>query len=167
MRHNISPYEGDTFHEVPLFLQFYHFLLINVDQWIPVIFSVVDLMTAIFLGIASHMQLKQMRSWEKLKIRKLKATDSKSLEIPEKSIGDISYRIFTIYLLLPYSILACVAKSTSVFTNFLISLIMLSVSSGFRSVSCLLVALVSYHSLYPILLIFPVLMALEKTNFKG
>ncbi|XP_053213035.1 phosphatidylinositol glycan anchor biosynthesis class U protein-like [Panonychus citri] len=167
MKHNISPYEGDTFHEVPLFLQFYNFLIVNCDQWIPVIFTLVDLVTAIFLSLSSYLQLKTIRKWEKIKLKKLKKTDSEALEIPEKIIGDISFRIFTIYLLLPYSILPCVAKSTSVFTNFLMSLIMLTVSLGFRSAACLLVALVAYHSLYPILLVFPVLMALEKTNSNG
>lgn len=164
---NISPYEGDTFHEVPLFLQFYHFLLTNFDQWIPLIFAIIDILTGLCLSVASYNQLKTIKRWEKMRLSKLPSSDAKKLEIPEKSIAQLSFRVLAIYLFLPYSILACTAQTTSVLINFLVSLTMLFISFGWRVIACSLVALLTYHSFYPILLIFPVLMVSEKTNQKG
>lgn len=160
----ISPYKGDTFHEVPLFLHFYHYIYTNYKPWIPVIFSAIDVITGLFLYVTSYLQLKQIQKWEKGKLSKLKESDAKALQIPSESIGELSFRVFVIYLLQPYSIISCSGLSTSVFINFLIAFIMLTASLGLRMLSAALTAVVAYHSLYPAVLILPVVMVVEKVN---
>ena len=70
----ISPYEGDTFHESPLFLHFYNLIYDNFinSNWIPYLFIVIDLVTSLVLFITSHKQLGQINEIEKHKLKFLK-----------------------------------------------------------------------------------------------
>jgi len=57
--------------------------------------------------------------------------------------------------------LSCIAKSTSVFQNFIISLLMLTCSLNLKVLSCMLLSLACYQSLYAIMLLVPLAMVLE------
>lgn len=162
----ISPYDGDTFHEVPIFLIFYHRLYTYLKPWLPVIFAAIDVLTGLILSITSTVQLQRIREWEMNRLTKLKLEDSKKLAIPMNSVSELSYRVLLIYLFLPYSSLSCAAMTTSVFTNFITALIMLSASLGQRIIATSLTALLAYHSLYAIAFILPVIMVAEKVNHK-
>lgn len=164
IQHGISPYKGDTFHEVPLFLYFYHYIYTHWKSWIPLIFSITDVLTGLFLSLTSYLQLIQIQKWEQGKLAQLKESDAKVLQIPTQSISKLSFRVFVIYLLQPYTILSCTGMSTSVFTNFIIAAILLTSSLGLRMLSTVLTAIIAYHSLYPAVLILPVIMIAEKVN---
>lgn len=158
----ISPYDGDTFHETPLSLQFYRFILSEMNDWIPIIFVLTDVMTAVMLGMTSYTQLLDCGQWERGRLRKLKKDDAKKLAIDPKKMLNISVAVGAGYMLLPYSILSCAGHSTSVFSNFLVSLLLLAATCNLRVISCGVAALLSYHSLYPIVLIIPTIMIIEQ-----
>lgn len=165
----ISPYEGDTFHESPLFLHFYNLIYDNFinSNWIPYLFIVIDLVTSLVLFITSHKQLGQINEIEKHKLKFLKdkqEDDISKLSLIRPNHHEISLQILAIYLLSPFCIISCVGQSTSVLTNLLLSLTLCTASYGLRIPSTFFLALISYQSFYPILLIVPVTMMIEQTN---
>ncbi|RWS15875.1 phosphatidylinositol glycan anchor biosynthesis class U protein-like protein [Dinothrombium tinctorium] len=164
LKKGISPYEGDTFHETPIFLYFYSFLIDHCFDWIPVIFVLCDVFTALSLGISSFIQLSQNQKRETVFLNKFKESERNELEIKEENTKQIAFKVMIIYALSPYSILTCIAKSTSVFTNLLTSLLMLTASLNLRFLSCFLLALISYQTLYPIMLIVPLIMIIERNQ---
>src|SRR5699024_558283 len=60
---NISAYSGDTFHESPLFLQFYRLIIDCLSEWqIGILFIGVDIATAFVLSqVAAHQLTTQVR----------------------------------------------------------------------------------------------------------
>jgi len=163
---NISLYEGDIFHELPIFLYFYNFINQYCQEAISVIFITCDLLTGIFLSLSTYFQLNQIKKLESQRVVKLKSKDKKKLEINQTNIADLSFRVFAIYLLSPYTILSCSAKATSVFSNLIISSILLAISLNYMIISCFLVALSAYQSLYTIMLLFPLMQVFQINNFK-
>lgn len=159
--HGISPYSGDTFHETPIFLRLYQLLQRLPRTAIPFFFIALDIVTGLLLGWSSLMQLQQMIVSERPKLANLKAEDRAQLEVPADDIWRTALRVFTIYLLSPYSILACTAQSTAVIGNFLVAALIYSATCGNRLISCMLTALVAAQSLYPVILLIPVVLFVE------
>ncbi|PIK62620.1 putative phosphatidylinositol glycan anchor biosynthesis class U protein-like [Apostichopus japonicus] len=62
---------------------------------------------------------------------------------------------FLLYLLNPFSILTCAAQSTSIINNLMIASTFLLTLKGQRISATLTLALASYQSLYPVMLIVP------------
>lgn len=159
----IDPYIGHTFHESPLFLHFYHLLITNFNNLIPHIFIAIDVMTAVLLCFLTYNQLIHLRLIEEQRIAKLSKSDEiKKLSIDNNSISDLSLKVAAIYLLSPYSLLSCVGQSTSVFTNFLMALILYTSTKEYRILSIALLAVLSYQSFYPLMMIIPILMIIEQ-----
>lgn len=166
---NIKPYDGNTFHESPIFLNFYQFIVNNLSEFqIVIFFILIDMMTAFILSNVSIMQLNSMKIMEKnrLKIYLKDNDDKKSCEklfINPATIYDCAEWIIWIYTLSPYSILPCVAQSTQVLQNFLISLIMLTASNGQRFLSFSLLALSVVNTFYSLIFLPPVILILENS----
>jgi len=145
-------------------LHFYNFVIKHCQEAISFIFIICDLLTGLFLSLSTYFQLTQIKEWESNRIAKLKSQDRKNLEIKQENISDLSLRVFAIYLLLPFTILSCGAKATSVFSNLIISLILLSISLNYVIISCFLVALSAYQSFYTIMFVLPLMRAIEMNN---
>ncbi|OCT78291.1 hypothetical protein XELAEV_18029398mg [Xenopus laevis] len=64
------------------------------------------------------------------------------------------------YLLNPYTVLSCVAKSTCVINNAVITLFILATVKGSRLLSAVFLSLATYQSLYPVTLLPPALLYL-------
>ena len=158
---NISPYDGDTFHEIPMFLMLYRLMLTKLTTIIPYLFIGIDLCTAYLLGLSTYLQINQISKSEKSKLSKLKDADKSLLQIEKNAVGSLAIRVSAIYLLSPYSILACSGQSTAVFDNFITSLLLVVSARGHRLVACALVALLTAKSLYPLTLLFPVILMIE------
>ncbi|GBO39224.1 hypothetical protein AVEN_125146-1, partial [Araneus ventricosus] len=52
-----NPYDSDIFHESPLGLVAYDFLLTHAPQWLPVIFAICDIVTATALSFVAKIYL--------------------------------------------------------------------------------------------------------------
>ena len=160
---SISPYSGHTFHESPIFLHFYRFLLTNAKELIPNVFILVDITTALILSAVSYNQLNNLIELEEQRITKnTKKDDIKRLSIDRNQIQELSLKVAVIYLLSPYSLLSCVGQSTSVFTNFLMALSLLTTTLRMRLISTALAALLSYQCFYPSLMIVAIAMIIEQ-----
>ncbi|CAG2110507.1 unnamed protein product [Medioppia subpectinata] len=157
---SISPYSGHTFHESPIFLHFYKFLITNYSEMIDKLFVLVDVLTAVLLSLVCYKQLNYLSVLEEQRMKKnVKKEDISRLSIDRTQITERSLRVAIIYLLSPYSVLSCVGQSTSVFTNFLMALTLLTTTMGLRVVSAALLALLA------IFLITDLLFAFVKREF--
>lgn len=165
---NISAYSGDTFHESPLFLQFYRLIIDCLSEWqIGILFIGVDIATAFVLSrVAAHQLTTQVRIDRRRVQSQLLDNDHKSqlasLFIGPDSIDNSAFWVASIYLLSPYSMLSCVGQSTSVFGNCVISVILLASTRGWRLVSMSLLALLTLNSFYPLILLLPCSLILEQ-----
>ncbi|RWS28471.1 phosphatidylinositol glycan anchor biosynthesis class U protein-like protein [Leptotrombidium deliense] len=167
LRKGISPYSGDTFHETPIFLLFYSMLNELNEISINILYVMCDTATAVCLGLVCYVQLFDNSNNEITLFEKLKKEDRKELRIETENLKHLAISVTCVYLLCPYSILVCVAKTTSVFSNLLMSLLLLSISYRRRLLSCVLLALLTYQSLYPIMMLVPVVMAIEQSSENG
>lgn len=162
MNMDISPYDGDTFHESPLFLHFYKVLVKYFFHFIPYLFIVIDVLTALVLSRASYIQMQQLSLIESKRMSNLKNEDIEKLTIKSTEIKSNAFKVAIIYLLSPYSLVSCADQSTSTITNFFMALILLTSSSGYRMSSAFLLALLSYQAAYPVMFIVPLMMIIEQ-----
>lgn len=150
-----GPYSGDTFHEPPLFLYAYKYLLENFRSYLSLVFVAGDVLTGIFLALTCARQLKRLIDIEQPALECRDEEERLRLKIETHSIGRRSLTVGALHFLSPLSILPCIGFSTAVFTNLFISLVAFAASHGNRLLSMFLVALLTCHSLYPIALILP------------
>lgn len=165
---NISPYAGDIFHETPLFLYIYKHLnqLLNPDL-IPFLFIIIDFYTSILLGLIAFNHLKHLYELEKSRFASFKDKDDREqIEIKKIELNSIFFKVFSFYLLCPYSILACVGQSTGVFNNFLIALSLLFATYNQRFLASFFISLLSFNSFHSLVLVLPIALIIElKRNF--
>lgn len=180
--HNISPYDGDTFHESPLFLRFYELLLKSLSETqIAFFFVIIDIVTAYILSVTCCDQLQMVMQVDESKVKEnapkskkqaakkkvdtkedYESIDCRYLLVKTNSLPSISFWVFSIYMLSPYSMLACVAQTTSVLANCLIAATFLAATRGHRFPAISLLALLTFNSFYPVIFIFPVVLLLEQ-----
>ncbi|ETI26688.1 hypothetical protein G647_10348 [Cladophialophora carrionii CBS 160.54] len=132
-KHGLSPYDGGVFHQAPL--------LLVIFEIVPstVIFTGLDILNAVSLhSIADNLQLPSPRF--------------------QKLDGSL---IAAAYLSNPFTILSCLGRSTSLFTNAAIIQAVLHASSGDAIRAMLGLAIGTYLSMYPALLLPPTLLLLH------
>ena len=140
----MNPYEGDLFHEYPISLQFYKLILsyFNVD----LAFCVTDIITAILLHQSIFRQL---------------LTDNETYQTSKQR----STWVFLAYLFSPLTIMSCAGQSTTIYTNFLIALILFTLSiKAFRALTCVLCALLACNNIYYAPLTIPIICCMEYSS---
>uniref|UniRef100_UPI00358FF5AD phosphatidylinositol glycan anchor biosynthesis class U protein isoform X2 n=1 Tax=Myxine glutinosa TaxID=7769 RepID=UPI00358FF5AD len=136
----VSPYEGDTFHEV------------------------VDITTTVILYLSA--KKTALHLWEKQKSRKW-SVDVSAILLRPKSLHWLPLHVAAAYLLNPLTIATCVARSTCALHNLLLALLMLATQNNSIILSAVFLALASYESLYPVVLLLPVILQLAQKEVKG
>ena len=129
-QHGLSPYDGGVYHQAPL--------LLVVFEILPpaLVFVVLDILNAISLhSIADDLRTTSPRF--------------------QKLDGSI---IAAAYLFNPFTILSCLGRSTSVFTNTAIIQAVLNAQSGNAIRAMFGLAIGTYLSMYPALLLPPILL---------
>ncbi|XP_011138085.1 phosphatidylinositol glycan anchor biosynthesis class U protein [Harpegnathos saltator] len=146
----IDPYEGDLFHETPIGLYVFNLMQKYLPQWVLfLLFIATDLITALCLAItAKHyaIELATRRKEEKVQDEDKLDKGTSSVSVLYVSAG---------YLFNPYIILNCVGLTTTVFTNLLYSIALLSMTRHSILWSCMSIALLTLQELYPISLMVP------------
>ncbi|KAF2076361.1 hypothetical protein CYY_002318 [Polysphondylium violaceum] len=151
----LSPYSGSAYHQSPLvLLLFYPFHSNNLSTSLTglppqVVFLVVDILIAYLL-----------REITKL-IPQVLPKEMKPLE-PNSNLPNITAAL---YLFNPFSIFTCIGMSTIVINNAAIILSLYYSLKGNLFQSVFFVALSSYFSIYPIILLFPVSFILKRHYF--
>ncbi|RVX73942.1 hypothetical protein B0A52_02832 [Exophiala mesophila] len=135
-QHGLSPYDGGVFHQAPLLLVIFDILPASL------VFVALDILNAWSLhSIANDLQLSTSR------FRKLDGT-----------------LIAAAYLFNPFTILSCLGRSTNIFTNTAIIQAVLNAQSGYAVRAMFALAIGSYLSMYPALLLPPVILLLCKSK---
>ncbi|XP_058431437.1 phosphatidylinositol glycan anchor biosynthesis class U protein isoform X3 [Marmota monax] len=153
----VSPYSGAIFHETPLIIYLFHFLI----DYAELVFMITDALTAVALYFAIQDFNKVVFKKQKLLLELDQyAPDVAELIRTPMEMRYIPLKVALFYLLNPYTILSCVAKSTCAINNTLIAFFILTTIKGSAFLSAIFLALATYQSLYPITLFVPGLLYL-------
>ncbi|KAL0851228.1 hypothetical protein ABMA28_007072 [Loxostege sticticalis] len=160
---NINPYDGDSFHESPIMLVFFHYLMKKVPYLLPLIFTVLDLLTAYLLYKTSKSFIRIFKESQEKHVSET-ADESKSMLLNDTQLDAASEYVLSVYLFNPYSVLNCAGMTTTVVQNLLVATSLWGASNGQRVLACVFVALATHQALYPVLLIVPIAILLADVN---
>ncbi|XP_068120314.1 phosphatidylinositol glycan anchor biosynthesis class U protein [Hyperolius riggenbachi] len=158
----VSPYSGDVFHETPLIVYLFHFLV----DYVEIVYMITDALTAVALYLAvqeyNKVSFKQQKLY--LELNKYSPGSVDLLRVPTEMFY-VPLKVAIFYLLNPYTILSCVAKSTCAINNAVLALFILATVKGSPLLSAVFLSLATYQSLYPITLFTPALLYLLQRQF--
>ncbi|XP_054639633.1 phosphatidylinositol glycan anchor biosynthesis class U protein isoform X1 [Dunckerocampus dactyliophorus] len=158
----ISPYSGDVFHETPLIIYLFHFLV----DYAEITFMLADGIVAVALYYAVQDYNKQVFRKQKYALEADRyPPDCHELVRTPKEMHYIPLKVAMFYLLNPFTILSCVAKSTCGLNNAVVSLFILSTIKGNVLLSAIFLALATYQSIYPLTLCMAALLYLMQRQF--
>ncbi|XP_046751908.1 phosphatidylinositol glycan anchor biosynthesis class U protein [Diprion similis] len=169
----IDPYTGDLFHESPIGLVVFSYMQKYLSSCILCgIFVFTDLATAWILGLTAYRYTTQLIATEQKDIqeRKKQSNDtevsalSSSMSIPASSVTSSALLVPSAYLFNPYVVFNCVGLTTTVFTNFLLSVALHSMINKSRLCSCFTIAVLTLQGLYPITLMVPATIYLARNE---
>lgn len=161
-RMQLSPYDGDIFHEPPLSLVVYDYVTTVLDeQFLPILFIVCDLLTAILLACGARKCVNYMvRQENQIK----KAKSAKDIGLTMESVNDVPKLVLTVYLLSPYSLLNCIGMATTLLSNLLVALFFASFVHGWWLIASVVLAIETYKSFYPVMFLLPALLYLSEVK---
>ncbi|KAF2632759.1 PIG-U-domain-containing protein [Macroventuria anomochaeta] len=145
--HNVSPYDGGLYHQAPLLLPLFS-LLPNPSHHpfaTNLVFVVVDLLSAYALA-----QVAQSGT----------AAVSRLFSSSRRDLRWSSAAIAAGFLYNPFTVLTCLARSTSALTNLFILTAMAKASQGASITFTLALSFAAYLGMHPILLFPPLLILL-------
>uniref|UniRef100_A0A3Q2CC41 Phosphatidylinositol glycan anchor biosynthesis, class U n=1 Tax=Cyprinodon variegatus TaxID=28743 RepID=A0A3Q2CC41_CYPVA len=155
----VSPYSGDVFHETPLIIYLFHFLV----DYAEITFMVRDECLMLILGITPF--LFQFRKQKfALEANRYPADCLELIRSPTEMFY-IPLKVAMFYLLNPFTILSCVAKSTCGLNNAVLSLFLLSTIKGNMLLSAIFLCLATYQSIYPLTLCAPAMLYLMQHQY--
>ncbi|XP_014214639.1 phosphatidylinositol glycan anchor biosynthesis class U protein [Copidosoma floridanum] len=155
----VDPYSGDLFHETPLSLVIFDFVQKNFPMYrLWLLFVMFDVMTAFILGITAAYYIRESvdrdKSEKALRDKTKSDQDDNFSSITAPNTSSIFY-VTAAYLFNPYIVLNCVGLTTTVFTNFLLSVTLLAMIKRSVPIFSLSISLLTLQGLYPICLIVP------------
>ncbi|XP_028392160.1 phosphatidylinositol glycan anchor biosynthesis class U protein-like isoform X2 [Dendronephthya gigantea] len=160
--YGISPYSGDTVHESPLVLAFFHmFPSEGSNIRIPAIFVICDLLTGIVLYKSAQAHCKILLSRQQCDMKNYADKVDPILLKPD-NLENIPVLVFASYLLNPFTLATCVAQSTGLITNLSVSLGLYCSLVGSTSLSMFFIAFAAHKSLYPVMLVIPLALILTQ-----
>ncbi len=165
-QNNQDPYAGVLFHETPLMLRLFTLLFeYSNDTIVNLVFVLVDIITALIMSqvadlVGARLLKKQN---EDLKEYHEDAKKEGLLIMPE-DVVPMSRNVQTLYLLHPYLIASCAAKTTTVFANFFLALFIRFALSKQVGLATFFLALATYQNFYPVMLIVPLVLLLSNEN---
>ncbi|KAL8676831.1 MAG: hypothetical protein Q9186_006681 [Xanthomendoza sp. 1 TL-2023] len=142
--HNVSPYDGGVFYQAPLFLPL--FALIPSS-----IFSIVTALLYIFADLVCAESVIRIADSGV-------ARSSHLFSSPRKDKHWDSLAVGAAFLFNPFTIATCLARPTSIFSNCAILYAIASAVQQKNSRAMLAMALAAYLSLYPALLLPPLIL---------
>lgn len=155
LKQGVDPYSGVLFHETPLILHAFNWIQDNLnDRRINALFMFLDAFTAIVLGHAANLLSRYLLKQED-KNRKSFHQDAENIILKVADFQSIERYAQLAYLFHPYIIANCAAKTTTVFSNLVLACFLVCMLKKWRLLSTLWLALATYQSFYPIMLLFP------------
>lgn len=117
----VNPYSGDALHETPLQLTIYRLMVDNFGSYTPLIFVLLDVLTAFLLYLITKQYMRFVSTTERNSAWKY-AKESEKLLLKEEHILYPPRYVVAAYLFNPYIIFNCVGLTTTVFGNFFLAL---------------------------------------------
>ncbi|XP_078336360.1 GPI-anchor transamidase component PIGU-like isoform X1 [Crassostrea virginica] len=154
-REGISPYSGDLFHETPLMLKVLGFISRFSPNTINLIFVLLDIIQGMILLRIANSFGKHMLLSQAARVKDFHP-DAKNLLLRKEDLMDLQFYVIVAFSFNPYSISACLARSTAVFNNIILLLALFYMLKGNAILSAVFVAMAAYISMYPIILCVPV-----------
>ncbi|XP_076809869.1 GPI-anchor transamidase component PIGU-like [Clavelina lepadiformis] len=148
-----SIHEGDSYHGSTLLLIFMSRLQECSPLLLYLMFATCDIVTSLALLRFAEKFIRN----ELIDIYKPDndiSSQSKSIKLNESGMKDIPLLISLLYLFNPFTIATCVSKCTLIFSNMFLALFLNASLSGSVFSTTLFLALATYESLYPIVLLF-------------
>ncbi|KAL9632626.1 MAG: hypothetical protein Q9204_003718 [Flavoplaca sp. TL-2023a] len=142
--HNVSPYDGGVFYQAPLFLPLSALIP-------PSIFSFVTAILYILTDLLCAESIIQIADSGVARVNRLFSSPCKNNHWDSLAVG-------AAFLFNPFTIATCLARPTSVFSNCAILFAIASAVDRKPSKSMLALALAAYLSLYPALLLPPLIL---------
>lgn len=154
MKHGINPYDGDMVHEVPVMLWLLRVLMESLQSWFLSFYALLDILTALILyRVASIFVQRKLKSQKQGK--QVYAADSKDLQYQIEDQLDIPKAVLAVYLFNPMALFNCAGLTTTVFSNFLLSVTLYALVAERRLLFLWLAAFETLRNLYPIVLLAP------------
>uniref|UniRef100_A0A8C0FYW2 Phosphatidylinositol glycan anchor biosynthesis class U n=1 Tax=Chelonoidis abingdonii TaxID=106734 RepID=A0A8C0FYW2_CHEAB len=157
----VSPYSGDVFHETPLIIYLFHFLI----EYSELVFMVSFMQCISMSDSFRSFSLVQFKKQKLLMELDRYASDVAELIRTPMEMHYIPLKVALFYLLNPYTVMSCVAKSTCAINNTVIAFFILATIKGSTLLSAIFLALATYQSLYPLTLFAPALLYLLQLQF--
>ena len=158
--HRIDPYSGVIFHETPLTL----YLFSSVpSSMVPILFVLIDVIAALMIGFLAREMVKYYLQ-EQNEQDSERHQDAEELCLSLEELNKMERRSQLVYLFHPYLVGNCVAKTTTTIANLILVIFLLATVKRKRTIACLFLALATYQSFYPIMLIFPLCICLAQSH---
>ncbi|EDW78127.1 uncharacterized protein Dwil_GK24175 [Drosophila willistoni] len=164
LEHDIDPYSGDLVHESPLVLKGLSWIFLNYASYLPLLYILLDLLTAGLLWIMSHWFVKHKLQEQRLE-RKHYANDTEELQYHNEDNYDIPELVLMAYLFNPLTIMSCIGLTSTVFSNIFLALFFFALVKGYLLPCLILLAFESVRSFYPIVLISPLLLVFARRSY--
>ena len=153
-RAGLNPYSGVVYHESPLALAVFAHLQSPYLHWL---YMLGDLVTCLLLSQLARV-VAQQRLVEQERHRATYSKEAQPLLATISGTLNAHRTMALAFLLNPFVIANCAGQTSTVWSNLLISLLLLALVSGWRTTACLALTLATYQSLYPALLLVPLLL---------
>ncbi|CRL00804.1 CLUMA_CG014056, isoform A [Clunio marinus] len=160
---DVDPYEGDVYHENPFILFTTSFLLKNMSGMIPIIIILLDLLTAIFIYLGTK-AISENNFEKQQKNLSTYAENTTEIQLKKADTIEIPTYCALAYLFNPYSILNCVGLTTTVISNFLLSIMIFSLSRNMKILCILSLAIETQKNFYSFVLIVPVALRFSESS---
>lgn len=162
-----NPYLGDMFHETPLVLWFFSWVMENIpDSYINLLFIVCDLLTSFILYKAAKIYTRDLFLKQECEKHEY-AEDVDEALLREEDLFVAPLYVLSAYLFNPYCVLNCIAKTTTVLSNFFLSIVFYTMLTGNQILCCVALTLCTLQSFYPVVLIVPVCLYTSQRNKKN
>ncbi|XP_064539061.1 phosphatidylinositol glycan anchor biosynthesis class U protein [Drosophila montana] len=163
LQQGVDPYRGDLVHETPLLLKALSGILIHYAQWLPLLYILLDLCTAALLYLMSRTFVGQKLQQQRLE-RKDYAKDTEELQYSVNDKYVISELVLVAYLFNPLTILSCIGLTSTVLSNLLLAMFLYGMIKRQLFVCVALLAFETVRSLYPVVLIAPLLLLFARRS---
>ncbi len=160
----VDPYEGVLFHEPPIVLAGASLLQKTTSpEAQKLLWIALDVVIAIILGIVGRTLAKTLLKQQKGQSGDYHE-DAADLALDEDQLAQASKYSQLAYLYNPYTLLCCVAQTSTPLDNLFLVLFLLFLVRRERLPACAALALASYKGFYPIMLLVPLCVALRETE---
>ncbi|KAF9912846.1 hypothetical protein EC991_008712 [Linnemannia zychae] len=147
----VPPYDGGVVHQAPLLLGLFYPIITS-----PLLVNFFYILADLAIGYML-LHITAIKDKDYAKVKKIKQYGGK-----EEEPGMSGLSVATLYLFNPYTIASCIGRSTILYSNAAVVAAIWMGMKGNKSLAMFSVAAATYLSLYPAMLIIPVILMLTR-----